>query len=755
MENSRPQLNLAELTQLRWLLGGVLGLLSAWTVFYMDVDALLALTALTLAVPVFTWYPRLATAAPGWLHRLAFPLIVTVFAFDWWQNREPLPAMIRLDLMLLGYRCVAPRGRREDLQLILLALFAVVVTGVFTVSIAFVVQILLFTACALALLLAITISDARAGDGPAAGAGWEQVHWGALARRLRAVSDGRVVALGAALFAGVVGLTAVFFLAIPRFEVTSSLFLDRLITRSSRTGFTDTVRFGSVTAIQKDDSMAFAVDAAPDLMPSTPYWRMIVLDEYFGEGFRMSAGLRQDFESGRERLVTHTGFRQGAPAADTWTVWYQPGVSRYLPLLGAFSLVSFSEPQGLQQSRALRLAALSGDSSKVIGYRIEGMDTSGALTDPAFERRLAGLPEEEKPDEPPRKRWRRWREMEGEPPPPPNFKELGLEMEIDRTRLAAWVDQFGGRGDGGLDLARRAARWLQEGHQYSLNSMIPDGVGDPLVRWIGSDQPGHCELFAGGLVMLARSAGVPARMVTGFKGGTWNALSGSYRVLNSDAHAWCEIWDEGLAAWVRVDPTPGAVLTEPAEVAGSAKLTLEMLPKDSGWGARMDGLRIFWYRRVVNFDSASQVSLMKTTKEVLQTQAVQARVWLEEYTQALLGWLSSPWDWKRYAGLAATAGFLTAALVFWRSLGRAWLLGWRSRRSATGRTDPVRREAAHWLRRFEAAEKAGAAGGGWEQTHAALLRLRYGERDTWAEPVQVFRDARRELRAARRAKTQA
>ena len=49
MENSRPQLNLVELTQLRWLLGGLLGLLSAWTVFYMDVDAMVALTISLIA----------------------------------------------------------------------------------------------------------------------------------------------------------------------------------------------------------------------------------------------------------------------------------------------------------------------------------------------------------------------------------------------------------------------------------------------------------------------------------------------------------------------------------------------------------------------------------------------------------------------------------------------------------------------------------------------------------------------------------
>jgi hypothetical protein len=743
MENSRPQLNLAELTQLRWLLGGVLGLLSAWTVFYMDVDALFALAVLTVTVPVFTLFPRLAVAVPVWGHRMAFPLIVTVFAFDWWQNREPLPAMIRLDLMLIGYRCITPRGRRDDLQLILLALFAVVVTGVFTVSIAFVVQILLFTACALALLLAITLSDARAGDGPAAGAGWERVRWGALARRVRAVSDGRVVALGAALFAGVVGLSAVFFLALPRFEISSSLFLDRMITRKSLSGFSENVRFGEVTEIQQDNSMAFAVDVdPPERVPAEPYWRMIVLDEYYGEGFQMSRALKEEREAASGRAAVHTGPRRGGPDGAVWTFFYQPGISRYLPLLGAFNTITFGDPQSLEQNRKLRLAALTAESPKVLGYRIEGMDTDGRISDPEFARLMQARP--------PGPEAQKTEVKQG----PPTFLGLGLEHEADVRKLANWVADLGGRGEGGLDLARRTARWLQERHQYSLSSTIPGGEGDALVRWLGSDQPGHCELFAGGFVMLVRAAGVPARIVTGFRGGVVNQLSGGIRVLNSDAHAWCEVWDEKEEVWLRVDPTPGAMLVE-SGAAGAAAAGLARMAQDSGWEARLDGLKIFWYRRVVNFDSASQESLLKSSKQVVQSQTVLARAWIEDRVGAMVAWLRAPWDWARFAGLAFSLVLAAAFWIFWRSAGMRWWLDWRSRRAGAGRADPVRREAAAWLRRLAAARARGIQSGGLERTEADLLRLRFGDRDSWPEPLAIFGAARRELRAARRAKNQA
>ena len=75
MENRRPQLNLAELHQLKWLLGGLLALIAAWTVVYMDVEARTLLALITLAVPVMTVKPALTMRVPRWAHRLAFPFI--------------------------------------------------------------------------------------------------------------------------------------------------------------------------------------------------------------------------------------------------------------------------------------------------------------------------------------------------------------------------------------------------------------------------------------------------------------------------------------------------------------------------------------------------------------------------------------------------------------------------------------------------------------------------------------------------------
>jgi len=65
---------------------------------------------------------------------------------------------------------------------------------------------------------------------------------------------------------------------------------------------------------------------------------------------------------------------------------------------------------------------------------------------------------------------------------------------------------------------------------------------------------GFCEYYASSFVFLMRSAGVPARVVTGYQGGEFNDLGGYFILRQSDAHAWAEVWlkDKG---WVRYDPT--------------------------------------------------------------------------------------------------------------------------------------------------------------------------------------------------------
>ena len=72
------------------------------------------------------------------------------------------------------------------------------------------------------------------------------------------------------------------------------------------------------------------------------------------------------------------------------------------------------------------------------------------------------------------------------------------------------------------------------------------------------ERVGYCEQFSATMALMARSLGIPARVVVGFTQG--RSEDGRWVVRGTDAHAWPELW-MGSAGWVRFEPTPGASTT--------------------------------------------------------------------------------------------------------------------------------------------------------------------------------------------------
>ena len=76
-----------------------------------------------------------------------------------------------------------------------------------------------------------------------------------------------------------------------------------------------------------------------------------------------------------------------------------------------------------------------------------------------------------------------------------------------------------------------------------------------LEQFLTIQRQGFCEHYAAAAANLLRLAGVPARVVTGYRGGEWNPWLRTITVRDSNAHAWVEVWDDGLWHWSRFDPT--------------------------------------------------------------------------------------------------------------------------------------------------------------------------------------------------------
>ena len=82
---------------------------------------------------------------------------------------------------------------------------------------------------------------------------------------------------------------------------------------------------------------------------------------------------------------------------------------------------------------------------------------------------------------------------------------------------------------------------------------VPEGT-DPLTHFLFEDRIGYCEQYAGAMAVMARQAGIPARVAVGYTAGKPTG-EGRWTVAASDAHAWPELYFEG-SGWVRFEPTP-------------------------------------------------------------------------------------------------------------------------------------------------------------------------------------------------------
>lgn len=752
------QLNLDELRRLKWLLGGAMSLVSLWTVFFLDVEALGLVGAAGALILAAVIWPQLPGRVPPLVWKLAGPAIIVSFAADLYFSPDTMPAFIRLAVLLVLYRAVAYRRKREDLQLIVLSLFLVVVAGVLTVSLGFAFLLLLFTACGLGFLFVITLIDASepaAARTPEAETAWVRLEWGRFFARLRSVADWRLIAFASALFTAVVVISGLLFLIIPRFEMASGFFLDRYITRKSRTGFTETVKFGDVTELIRDESVAMRVDLTDSSsLREAPYWRLVVLDEYTPQGFRVSARLKEQLVRSPQQLRQVLRGRPGAegrarPVGGTWTFYVEPGVSRFLPLPGYFASLRLRDAVPLQTTflqnigsgapegwvEGMRLVALRTEAMTMTAFQLDGVVMSDTIPDEAFARLLRGwirggegMRNERNYDA---------RIMLGGP--------TGPENEAVLRRVVGEIT--GGQTLSAADFTHRTIAWLQARHAYALSAKVPAGPGkDDIVRWLDSNEPGFCEYFAGSLTVLARTAGYPARVVAGFHGGALNGFENYYMVRNSEAHAWVEIYD-GSTAWVRADPTPGAVATAAQAAAQAAQQR-----QDSSWSARVDSLRVLWYRRIVNFDSRAQVEMLDQVKTFTTDSRVALRAHFDEFSKRLKAWLTGPWDAARagravglLAGIAAL-GWLVVRLVQW-----GWLR-WRTWRRPQA-FDPVRLQAGKWLGRLSEVSADRTTDDGRQiilGVRGDLQRLRYGRRETWPEPRSVFRRAKEARRAAGR-----
>lgn len=174
-----------------------------------------------------------------------------------------------------------------------------------------------------------------------------------------------------------------------------------------------------------------------------------------------------------------------------------------------------------------------------------------------------------------------------------------------------------GRDDAAIiDAALRMFR--EQNFVYTLQPPILESV-DPVDEFLFGTRRGFCEHYASAFATLMRAADIPARVVTGYQGGSRNVFGDFYQVRQSDAHAWTEVWLDARG-WVRVDPTaavaPNRVERNLQSALGESNEELPSALRRSGsdlllqLGARWDWVNARWNQWVLGYGPDTQKELL-------------------------------------------------------------------------------------------------------------------------------------------------
>lgn len=338
------------------------------------------------------------------------------------------------------------------------------------------------------------------------------------------------------------------------------------------TGLTDSLSLGHVSELSLSDEVAFRVRFAGEVPPPTQrYWRGPILWRTNGQDWK-SGFLQQYF------LVDDPDIQPAGEPFD-YTVTLEPHHERWL---FALDLPSKAPPEG----------KMTPDYQIVTRFPIHQRMRYEVRSYTNYRAQIF-LPQQHH---------QALRLPKGKHP---RARALAAQWQQENPQPEAIV--------------QRALQYFnQEPFIYSYTpELLP---GDPVDVFLFETRQGFCEHYAVAFTVLMRAAQIPARIVTGYLGGTFNPIGGYFIVRQRDAHAWSEVWlaDRG---WVRIDPT-GAVAPERIERGIDL-----VLPTDDAlgidWDSDSDVVKIWqqlrnswdminnsWNQWVLSYDSARQKQLL-------------------------------------------------------------------------------------------------------------------------------------------------
>ena len=104
------------------------------------------------------------------------------------------------------------------------------------------------------------------------------------------------------------------------------------------------------------------------------------------------------------------------------------------------------------------------------------------------------------------------------------------------------------------DKAKAIETYLRTNYPYDLEVPAPPANQDVADYFLFDLKKGYCDYYATAMVVLARASGVPARFVSGYSPGTYDAPNAQYIIRELNAHSWVEVYFPEIG-WVEFEPT--------------------------------------------------------------------------------------------------------------------------------------------------------------------------------------------------------
>jgi len=393
------------------------------------------------------------------------------------------------------------------------------------------------------------------------------------------------------------------FLLVPRIEPIWQTPNLRGAGASAVTGLNSELDPGSISSLADNTGPAARVSFSSGQLPEPAehYWRVIVHEQFDGQRWK-----QRELPSNRRTEPTAADSNpESNTSSQVWLV--EPSPVNALPWDGS----GRANPDQLRVNRSGELQPLQASRERQ-AYLVRDTGSPQAWQQRQPSPADLGLPADSNPQ----------------------LEALGAswrDLNTPEQRLAA------------------AKQWFtQQDFRYSRSpGALPAQRG--LDVFLFEKREGFCGHYASAFTALMRAAGVPARVVSGYLGGTWvRPLSGApyLDLRHSNAHAWSEVWLPGQG-WQRIDPS--AWTTAPASRAEGSEAGGSTNPASS-WLQWLQwqwwGLELAWSRWWLGFDQAGQEALLQRLfgdqRQWLGTVVLGAVAGLLALALTWLQWLQQP-----------------------------------------------------------------------------------------------------------------